>query len=223
MALPRLELSDADRACLSAPTLYALERGGLAVTLCAIPNEFGVANIVAAAEHKALGFGAVGAAANICPYKAIEKAVLESLHGWIGFSQTAAKRQAPLTRGEIETPHDHALYYMHKENWADLSWFLHGGDTIQLESLRRGPVIDTSDGLVQRLRAHGFGAYLFNLTTDDIASLGLEVVRALVPGLQPLSFGKAPVSEDRRRLQTYAELWHWSMPEVLTTQPHPFP
>jgi len=51
----------------------------------------------------------------------------------------------------------------------------------------------------------------------------LKVVRAIVPGLQPLSFGRAPVSDDRRRLQTYAELWQWPMPEQLTVQPHPFP
>ena len=77
MPLPHLELTVSDKLQLSPQTLSVLQQGALDVRLYAISNAFGVANIVAAAEHKECGFGVVGAAANICPFKAIDKAVLE--------------------------------------------------------------------------------------------------------------------------------------------------
>jgi len=87
MPLPELVLSDEDLAVLSPQTQRALAHDVLKIELRAIPNMFGVFNIVAFARHERLGFGAVGASAKLCPYQAIEKAVIEALHGWIGFSQ----------------------------------------------------------------------------------------------------------------------------------------
>lgn len=222
MPLPRLQMSAAQRACLSEPTCNALESGVMDITLCAIPNEFGVANIVAFAEHPELGFGTVGAAACLCPYKAIDKAVLESLHGWIGFSQTPSQ-SGMLIKEDIKTPHDHALYHMQPEAWAELGWFMHEGEDITLADLNYEPIMHSSDDVALRLRAHGYMTCVFDLTTDDVSSLGLNVIRAIVPGLQPLSFGKTPVSEDRRRLQACADFWKWPMPDTLTIAPHPFP
>lgn len=220
--LSRLHLSDVDRLRLSPQTLKALEETMLGVSLYAIPNEFGIANIVAVAEHQHFGFGVFGAAANMCPYKAIEKAVLESLHGWIGFSQVS-RMQGGLKHDEINTPHDHARYYMCADHWRELGWFLSGGAALNITDLQSGPSVRTLDELVGRLRMFGFEPYLFDLTTEDIRALGLCVVRALIPGLQPLCFGKAPIGEDRRRLEACAAFWNWQMPEILTTQPHPFP
>ena len=222
MPLPKLRLSASEEIRLPAPVRRALDGGVLTMTLYALPNEFGVANIVAVGGHKALGFGTFGAAANLCPFKAIEKAVLECLHSWIGFSQTIEQGGIP-ERGAIMTPHDHAKFYMQAGAWGELSWFLDGERELTLSNLRAGPAVRGSDELALRLNMHGYKSYIFDLTTDDIASLGLQVVRAIMLGLQPLSFGRSPVSEDRRRLQICADYWGWEMPEHLNQAPHPFP
>lgn len=222
MPLPRLTLSQTDLAQLSEKAKQALELGDLEINLYALPNAFGVANIVATAVHQQYGFGLVGATAGLCPYIAIEKAILEALHGWIGFSQAMTGR-TPLTLGEIETPHDHARYYMKETAWLKLRWFLTGGKDVSLADLHLDTDLTSAEELAEKLGQNGLGAYCFDLTTEDIACLGLTAFRALVPGLQPLSFGKTPVSEDRRRLQTMSNFWGWPMPRSLTTQPHPFP
>ena len=225
--LPRLHLSATDRLHLSLQTQKALENTVLRVSLYAIPNEFGVANIVAAVEHDTLRFGAFGAAAALSPYRAIEKAVLEAQHTWVGLAQSMPMighqdRPAPQA-GDIKTPHDHAYHYMHEENWDTLSWFLSGGQSLGLDELCVTGRMDTSEALIGRLAEHGFETYLFDLTTPDIQSLGLQVVRAIVPGLQPLCFGAGLVTQDRRRLQQLARLWNCAVPSILTNQPHPFP
>ena len=222
MALPRLRLTMSEEARLPAPVRRALNGGELTIALYALPNEFGVANIVAVGEHDMLGFGAFGAAANACPFKAIEKAVLECLHTWIGFSQTIEEGALP-QHDAIKTPHDHARYYMQAETWCELDWFLRGERELSLSNLRAGPSVRSSDELALRLNMHGYKTYIFDLSTDDISSLGLHVVRAIVPGLQPLVFGQSPLSEDRRRLQVCADYWGYQMPEHLNQTPHPFP
>lgn len=225
LALPQLELSPRDKAKLSAQTRRALAGGALEIELRAIPNTFGVANIVAFVTHKKLGFGVVGASAALCPFKAIEKAVVEALHGWIGFSQTGLSlgdKTTP-TLDQIKTPHDHALHYMDSARWRELAWFMAGEDALPVESLTNGADLQSADDLVARLYEQGYRTYAFDLTTDDLASLGLQVVRVIAPGLQPLSFGETPISQDRRRLATLAAQWGVTMPGTLTTQPHPFP
>jgi ribosomal protein S12 methylthiotransferase accessory factor len=222
MPLPRLQLSQPQEECLSAPVRRALRGGEMMIRLYVLPNEFGIANIVAVATHEALGFGAFGAAAHVCPFKAIEKAVLESLHSWIGFSQTIEEGTLP-ARDAIITPHDHARYYMQAETWHELDWFLNGACELTLSNLRAGPAVRSSDEIALRLNMHGYKTYIFDLTTDDVFSLGLRVVRAIIPGLQPLIFGQSPVPEDRRRLQICADYWGWSMPDHLNQTPHPFP
>lgn len=223
MALPRLVLGDADLARLSDQTRRALANENLSLALYALPNAFGVANVFAFATHREYGFGAVGGAAHLCPYQAIEKAVIEALHGWVGFTLTGTRRGADLTQEDIQTPHDHALYYMDRARWAQLDWFLKDGPSLTLDALQAGKRLEGWWGLADSLSRAGYSAYLFDLTTEDIAELGLQIVRVVVPGLQPLSFGKTLPPEDRRRLEKCAVFWGYSMPGHLNVQPHPFP
>ncbi|MFB6111476.1 MAG: YcaO-like family protein [Halobacteriaceae archaeon] len=72
--------------------------------------------------------------------------------------------------------------------------------------------------LVDRVSAAGVAAYAARLTARDVAALGFEAVRVLVPGAQPL-FVDEPVFGDRAR----------TVPEELGYEPrvdrasHPFP
>ena len=230
MALPCLELSMAERLCLSLDTQRALASDRLKVRLFALPNEFGVANIVAVVEHVALGYGAFGAAASLSPFKAIDKAVLEAQHTWIGMSQMvqpytdedAISAHCPDPQ-QIKTPHDHAQYYMHEKTWAELGWFIADEGSVTIAQMCPQPAIYTAAELSMRMSENGYECFMFDLTTEDIDALGLRVVRALVPGMQPLCFGVGLISEDRRRLRSLANFWKHAIPKCLNQQPHPFP
>lgn len=233
MGLPHLELSNSERLQLSLETQRALANDGLRVKLYGLPNAFGVANIVAIVEDRKRGVGAFGAAAALSPIRAIEKAMLEAQHTWVGLAQSMPSQFSQQGRDgnepkrpdprDVKTPHDHAQYYMHPETWAQLDWFVDGNQSLTLTDLCGADPVKTCAALVERLGAHGHQTYLFDVTTQDIRSLGLQVLRALIPGLQPLCFGDGVTTEDRRRLIALAEFWDVPMPEELTKQPHPFP
>lgn len=223
MPLPKLALSEADRAKLSLQTLRALDNKTLALSLHAIPNAFGVANVFVFAEHRELGHGTVGGATKLCPYEAIEKAVLEALHGWIGFTQATFQHDELPTLETLQKPHDHALYYLRPNTWAHLNPFRSSSVTLSPRDLTAARKLETSSDVIAALRNEGYDSYLFDLTTPDVCALGFHAVRTIVPGLQPLSFGQTPLSEDRRRLTRLASFWDWPMPAKLQSRPHPFP
>ena len=225
MGLPQLHLSSADRLCLSLETQRALENDVLQIRLYGLPNEFGVANIIAVTYHTELGYGALGAAAAASPYQAIEKAVLEAQHTWIALarSNSGATGDAVPDPNAIRTPHDHSEYYMHPQTWSQLDRFLDGDQCISISDLTAGTEITSSAELARKLSGAGYETYMFDLTTEDIASLGFHVVRALVPGLQPLCLGADLFTDDRRRLRRLADFWDCPMPKTLNRNPHPFP
>ncbi len=222
-APPKLRLDDATRAGLSAPCLRALASSELPITLCAAANAFGVFNIFAFAEHPELGFGVVGACARFDLAAAVEKAVVEVLHGWTATLRARTGSEAIPEKHEIKKPHDHSLFYLRPEAWAEMKWFRSSPDTVSPLDLQVGsPVADLRD-LVLRLAAAGVATCWFDLTSEDVGLLGFRVVRVMAPGLQPLIFGTGLISGDRRRLEANARFWGLDPDTELNGEPHPFP
>lgn len=222
-APPKLNLDDATKAKLSAPCLRALASSELPITLCAAPNEFGVFNIFAFAEHPELGLGVVGACARLDLAAAVEKAVVEVLHGWTATLRARSGSEPIPEKHEIKKPHDHSLYYLRPEAWADMAWFRSSSETVDSQDLQAGPPIADLGELVDRLAASGVASSWYDLTSEDVALLGFRVVRVMAPGLQPLIFGNGLISGDRRRLEANARFWHLDPDTVLNVEPHPFP
>lgn len=222
-APPKLKLDDATRAKLSEPCLRALANSELPITLCAAPNEFGVFNIFAFAEHPELGLGVVGACARLDLAAAVEKAVVEVLHGWTATQRARSGAEAVPEKNGIAKPHDHSLYYLRPEAWAEMIWFRSSAETVTLEDLQIGPPIADLGELVERLAASGVATSWYDLTSEDVGLLGFWVVRVMAPGLQPLIFGSGLISGDRRRLEANARFWRLDPDTVLNGEPHPFP
>jgi ribosomal protein S12 methylthiotransferase accessory factor len=95
-------------------------------------------------------------------------------------------------------------------------------------------VVDASTGdarrelnaLVQGLRQAGLDPIACDLTTPDIAGLGLRVVRAVVPGMHPLFMGHRNRALGGRRLyEVPQKLGHRGLQrgEADNPYPHPFP
>jgi ribosomal protein S12 methylthiotransferase accessory factor len=83
----------------------------------------------------------------------------------------------------------------------------------------------TLDALVADVAATGQDVIALDLTTSDVAELGLHVVRVVVPGCHPLHMGHAFRCRGGDRLATVPirlGASDWS-PELENPYPHPFP
>jgi len=91
-----------------------------------------------------------------------------------------------------------------------------------------GRVLDDIDHCVTCLGRAGYEVIVADVTTPDIAEVGLSVVRVIVPGLAPLhSNHLRPFLGVRRIFEVPFRLeWNrrgWSPESGLNPFPHPFP
>ena len=93
-----------------------------------------------------------------------------------------------------------------------------------LESLGTGTPEGDLAALVERLAGRGLEVVVVDLTSDEAARAGLWVVRAVIPGLQPLSFNyRARFLGHGRLYDAPLRMGHrsWSEPD-LNLWPQPF-
>lgn len=129
-----------------------------------------------------------------------------------------------------EDPHDitsliDGAIYMAKPQRAEAFDFLSAGrQTRKLEHMASQKPLGDTDRIADlrnRLARLGCEVYLVNLTTDDLAQAGVHVVRAIVPGLLPMS----PVYRARYlghpRLYDYAR--HMGLADFSERDVNPYP
>jgi ribosomal protein S12 methylthiotransferase accessory factor len=76
---------------------------------------------------------------------------------------------------------------------------------------------------VERLAAVGCQAAYVDVTTPDVAPLGLHVVRAIATELQPIHFGFARERRGGRRLYEVARLMGYATADMSETDLNPCP
>ena len=113
-------------------------------------------------------------------------------------------------RGTVVDPEGHLNYWCDHANAAGAE-FLFASDTETaydaLEDGATGSAVDDLRELATRIAATGHRPLLCDLTTPDVAELGLAVVRAVVPGYHPLVCGHRYRALGGRRL--------WEVPQRL--------
>jgi ribosomal protein S12 methylthiotransferase accessory factor len=207
---------------------------GHAVDMFLINLDIGVPTVLSvlrAPRH--LGSMAVFAAS--CSPKP-EEAVLKSLeelahtHHYCSIIKGLVDRSAIAAR----TNHDvvdqltHLGFYLYEENHAHLDFLYRGSKEVafpDIEDASRRTAFETLRSIISNLDRVNQRAYFANVTSPDIAQLGLNVVRAVVPGLHPLRMGHELRSLGGERL--------WSVPQKLgyvgikdgndNPAPHPYP
>ena len=128
---------------------------------------------------------ALGAACRETWAAAVEKAFLEWVQGitFAGFQLEVAQRPAPKRAQQLKTFDDHALYYTdHFDEWTRVP-LLHG-HRIERSCEREAASLSQ---LVETLMRHEIRILYRELTTTDLADVGICVVRALSPELAPLA------------------------------------
>jgi ribosomal protein S12 methylthiotransferase accessory factor len=136
--------------------------------------------------------------------------------------------QSPARPDDVRTLEDHLLFYCDRERMRGLDFLLNAprsvsGDVYTQHS--RGPVDDLRT-VCRSLQQQSLDAIIVDVTLPEIAAAGLRVVRTIVPGLIPLTFGQRFAAKGGERLyQVPVRLGHRAVPlreDQLNPAPHPF-
>jgi ribosomal protein S12 methylthiotransferase accessory factor len=174
----------------------------------------------------------VAASTDLDPDRAIRKSLEELAHTRQfarHLKNTMPWVQANSDYRSVSHQDDHIRFYCEQEN-AHLAEFLYASqkriDFRHLENVASGNPLRDLEILVERVRAMNLRLFVADITTSDIKSLGLTVVRAIIPGLHPLFMGHAYRALGGIRL--------WNVPQKLgyrgitaasgdNPAPHPYP
>lgn len=163
----------------------------------------------------------VGAAASPDPEHALERAFLELFQN---HRHLAALPQRPSPGGgsaepstfdDVDSFEAHALFYNRHPRLLERLSFLHEGDRVDLRDLgspARGDRGDEVSSWSECLQEHGFTVLACDLTTRDVRSAGLHVVRVVVPEMVRLHSEHALPFLGSPRLEG-----------ARNPYPHPFP
>ena len=153
---------------------------------------------------------AAGSGADLDPAAAARSALAEALQNWTelrSMGRDAADEQGAAIGHHADLP-------------AETAAFFEPDATVSAEGLGAPEPSGSAEltAAVDRVEAAGLDPYVARVTTRDLASLGFEAVRVLVPGAQPLFTGD-PFFGDRAR----------EVPRSMGFEPaldrpyHPFP
>jgi ribosomal protein S12 methylthiotransferase accessory factor len=190
--------------------------------------------VVISVLHGPDGSGAalsVGAAAGATVQEAWVKAIAESfgVFRWLR-QQAASGAPTPARADEIESFDDHMLFYASAER-AALAGFLDASSdrhpTSTVRPLEGSTPAAQIEAVVHRLASRGLSAFVVDVTSRDVAELGLSVARVIAPELCALDVSHRARFLGGTRLST-AAFEAGLVPEPLEIAdlnplPHPFP
>lgn len=171
------------------------------------------------------------ASCDLDPAVAARKA-LEELAHTRRYSQRIKDNLAPVSAADnwaqVLNQHDHLNFAGDAGNAALIEPLLASEERLdfdQLESLASGDDAGDVAEYCERIGRTGHTAYFADLTSPDIAGLGLHVGRTLVPGYHPLFMGHAIRALGGDRLYTVPQkLGHPGIePGGDNPAPHPYP
>ena len=139
--------------------------------------------VVAAAVHRdgAWPRFAVGSAANLDPTAAAQSALAEALQNWMEL-RAMGPEQAAEQGGAIA---QYASFPAAARAFVTPTGRIHS-QTLEEQAVQGKRELDT---VCERLSAVGLSAYAARLTPRDVADLGFEAVRVVIPAAQPLFTG----------------------------------
>jgi ribosomal protein S12 methylthiotransferase accessory factor len=211
-----------------------LERSGGEVTLIHITMDVGVPTVLATLRSAAPSAPAlvVAAAAALDPEEAVRKS-LEELAHTRRYSHRIKASLPPL----VADPPDydnvvdqigHLNFWADQGNAAHADFLFTSAERVAFDSL---PNLSTGNPrrdlqvLCERVRSVGHRVLVADLTTSDIAPLGLSVVHAIIPGFHPLTLGHRWRALGGARLsQVPQRLGYKGVAEAgANALPHPYP
>jgi len=168
-----------------------------------------------------------------CDYD-MEKAVVRALaelaaNHLMMTSLLAAGRRVPATPAEVCAMEDHGLFYVPIARRPLLAHFIGGRRETRRDVSASLPAEPTARlmSAVERLRQRNLEVIAVDLTLPTVAALGFRVVKVLVPGMQPIDFGRDWQHLGGRRLYEVPTILGDAHPPrfpwEINRAPHPFP
>jgi len=170
----------------------------------------------------------IGAGSALTQTAAVDKALRELVGGVRTSQGRPWTPRPPMDPKEVVKLRDHALAYAHP-SWLARARFLWSSPDRACPDRTEASSTDAWSDLarcVDRLAAHGLELIAVDLTTPDLVGV-IHVVRALVPGLQPIGFGPHGIRLGGTRL--YKAPWRMGHRPAPTSEgelnhdPHCFP
>ncbi|MBX7246790.1 MAG: YcaO-like family protein [Candidatus Sumerlaeaceae bacterium] len=188
VSAPHVSPADAVSSSDAGYIIAEAQQRGFRIALLNLTTSLGipVAGVLLGGHSSVGNIVSFGASAGVTLSGALRKALIEAAHGraYVRF----LRRQQPgwrASRGfrNVSGFAEHALFHsVHSEHGAALNVWWNGP---HVQPLAETPPMTLAE-ILHRLESHGLHAYAVEMTTPDVAELGLCVMRVVVPGLQPL-------------------------------------
>jgi ribosomal protein S12 methylthiotransferase accessory factor len=199
---------------------------GVDVSVGDMTTELGIPSLLVVVRPHHLPGIALGACSHPDPYVALRKAIIEAFHT---FNWLVEMRRWPreVDAENLREFADHVRLYL-SEGWVHKASFLWKDEELSpLFVIDKGPETLSAREQLRRMRRalmeHGHDAYFVSITPPDLADLGLAVIRAVAPTLQPLWAGSGKAGLDRRRIEPFLRAKGRDISQPINTDPHPFP
>ena len=143
----------------------------------------------------------LGAGASLEPLEAQHRALRE-VYAAVASQPERWSPGSTMAPEDVRRLDDHAAAYRHP-SWLGYASFLWAsGECLPppMPRVRDRARLDRLSWIVEHLSARGFEVIGVDITAPDIARYGVRVMRAIVPGLQPLGFGPSGLRLGGRRL-----------------------
>lgn len=201
---------------------------GVEYELMDITNEFGVPCILVYSRHVGKRGVALGCSANLDPRQALEKAIIESNHtlNWV---VDLRRWETTISAEDVRTFKDNVIFYTDPEKLPQFNWMCSSDvrstmfDDLAADPLEGKDHKAQARMLLDRFKELGHPAYVVNMTPEDVASLGMTVLRVITPTLQPMWAGYRREMQDRRRLEKFLKHIGAELDRPVNTDTHPFP
>jgi ribosomal protein S12 methylthiotransferase accessory factor len=223
--VPRLQLL-APEACFSPRFLDLLDHPYVDVNIRLLTTEFGIPSVLCVLKPLQADIVAVGMSTHSNMSKAIEKAVIEAHHTRNWTLDMLQEGVPTFQESDLTDFKQHVQFYLNEANFSRLSHLYNETSVIQdcskLTAEREPDYQRACLQLIERLDQYGYEVVAVDITTADIASLGLCILKVIVPGLQPLNADHRYRHLDKRRMEIFAR----NSGEILgaiNQDPHPFP
>ena len=231
--LPVTIIAQPEQGCYAAGIIRHYARFGVTVRLLSLYTDQAATVVMAVAEDPsgASAFRMIGLGCDVDPVAAVDKSVFELCQ--LRPSMAARMRSPDFTTrltsyAAVRTLDDHPLFHAIPAHAAEFDFLTDGADTVALDDLSRPT--DTSpeatlEAIVTAAVKSGARVAYADLTTPDIAPLGLRVVRGFITGFQPIHFGFAQGRLGSDRL--YRAPVKWGLRDAPLTEaelnpcPHP--
>jgi ribosomal protein S12 methylthiotransferase accessory factor len=170
-----------------------------------------------------------GAAASLQPEHAVLKALVEAAQGrlWLRNERDEGRLAKVLDKDQVATFHDHVRWFGHQQHLEHVS-FLLSGPRAAMERQVRDSSLSAENllhALASSLAGRGLDVIVVDITPTDVAQLGFNVVKTLVPGLVDLNSHHLLSLKGNSRLYEVPRLLNYGRRDEngLYDIPHPFP